>query len=112
MSNPAFQSHLTRLNATHNGWQMMALGRLHGILADELSAAYELRQLGLSDTVQRSIVISETEGRLAFSRQSVNAQWVARFDKALDALVAERAYRSILEGFFNCKLLSGSNRCS
>ena len=107
-----FSAHLTHLVATTNGWQMMALDRLDGILADELTAAYELRQLKLSHLIRPSIVISETEGRLAFSRKTVNPDLVERFDKALDAMVKERTYRSILEGFFHCKISPKTNRCS
>ena len=109
---PDFNAHLTNLVATTNGWQMMALNRLEGILADELTATYELRKLKLSPMVQRSIVISETEGRLAFSRKAGHSDLVTRFDKALDAMIKEQSYRAILEGFFHCKLLPDVNRCS
>jgi polar amino acid transport system substrate-binding protein len=78
-------------------WQMLARGRIDGLIADEATAAYELRQLGLLEQVTSTdkVVSSEVAGS-AFSKRSVDAAFVARHDAALQAMQKDGSLAALL----------------
>lgn len=71
-------------------WQMLAKGRVDGVLADEFGGAVELRRLGLDAELRASTLSLATEpSHTAFSRRTVSAELVARFDAAMQAMLRD-----------------------
>lgn len=68
-------------------WQMLALGRVDAVVADERASLRELQQLGLDSELQASpISLPEEPSYTAFSRKTTNAAFVRRFDRTLQAM--------------------------
>lgn len=102
-TNPRFMSNQVPVTLRRAAWKMMELGRIDGMIADEASAALELEQLGLSGTLQPSgIVVSTSTAMIAFSKRTVSTQFVAAFDKALQAMFADGQYRRIRGRYLRC----------
>lgn len=68
-------------------WQMLAMGRVDGVLADEEGGQRELGRLGLQGQLRATDLVVDAEpSHTAFSRRRVDAALVARFDAALQAM--------------------------
>lgn len=90
--------HPTRQNL----WQMIDKGRIDGIIADEHTGRYELHSLGLEERIVRSAVVVSTEAaEVAFSRASVQVDFVQRYAIALQALVADGSYQRVVEYYLH-----------
>ncbi|MET0858058.1 MAG: transporter substrate-binding domain-containing protein [Telluria sp.] len=102
-ANPRFKENQVSITQRRNAWKMMELGRIDGMIADEASAALELQQLGLADTLTPSgVIVSTNTAMVAFSKRSVSPQDVAAFNKALQAMIADGEYRKIRERYLRC----------
>ncbi len=102
-ANPRFKENQVPITQRRNAWKMMELGRIDGMIADEASAALELRQLGLAETLTPSgVIVSTNTAMVAFSKRSVSAHDVAAFNKALQAMIADGEYRRIRERYLRC----------
>lgn len=78
-------------------WQMLARGRIDGLIADEATAAHELRELGLSEQIQSSgLVVSEEAAGHAFSKRSTDADFVARYEATLEAMRKDGSLAQLL----------------
>ncbi|MBH9553277.1 substrate-binding periplasmic protein [Inhella gelatinilytica] len=78
-------------------WQMLARGRIDGLIADEATAVYELQLLGLTDqVVATDLAVSNDGAGSAFSRRSVSAEFVHRYDQALQAMQREGSLQTLL----------------
>jgi polar amino acid transport system substrate-binding protein len=98
-----FRDQLSHVTLRRNAWKMMSMGRIDGMIADQASGAVELRQLGLSDTIRPSgLVVSTDTAVYAFSKRSVDPAFVAGFNKALAALIADGQYRKIRARHLPC----------
>ncbi len=81
-------------------WQMLARGRIDGLLADERTGEIELERLGLRLQVQASAIVLEAEpSHTAFSRMTVSPELVARYDAAMDAMHRDGTQAAILRRF-------------
>ncbi len=81
----------------------MEMGRIDGLIADEASAALELKQLGLAHILKPSaVVVSTNTARVAFSKRTVSPQFVMSFNKALQSMIADGQYRKIRERYLSC----------
>jgi polar amino acid transport system substrate-binding protein len=102
-ASPAFHDNLVPVTLRRNAWRMMQMGRIDGMIADEASAAVELRQLGLEQTLLPSKITVPTDPVMfAFSKVSVAPTFVAAFDKQLQAIIANGQYRKMRERYFPC----------
>lgn len=102
-ANPAFQSRINLVTQRRNAWQMMALGRIDGMIADQASGGIELRQLGLDAAVQDSgIVVSTDTAVFALSKVSVSAALLERFNQALAAQMADGSYQRLRARYLPC----------
>ncbi|HEY9103367.1 transporter substrate-binding domain-containing protein [Chitinimonas sp.] len=102
--NPAFLARLVPITQRRGAWKMLQLGRLDGMIADEVTALMELRQLGLSEAVVKTQVVTADEPAMfAFSKQRINADFVDHFNQALEAMKANGSYQDILNRTLPCK---------
>lgn len=102
---PAFQARLVPITQRRGAWKMLQLGRLDGLIADEVTALLELRQLGLSEAVVKTRVITSDEPAVfAFSKQRIGSDFVDRFNLVLDSMLADGSYQRILSRSLPCKV--------
>ena len=105
LKNPAFTSQLTYITKRDSGWRMMELGRVEGLLTDEIVGLVAMRQLGLEGNIQRSKVVTSTESDyVAISKASNDAAFVKRFNAALDSMVADGTYLKLLQTYLPCTI--------
>lgn len=84
---PQFTQRLVKVSSRQSLWRMLSLGRLDGVLADEVSGPSEIRQLGLGVDIQATAVqVRGDVNFTAFSRKHHDGQFVQRFDAALLAM--------------------------
>jgi len=82
---------------------MIEQDRLDGIIADEISGLVELQQMGLSEAVVKTEVIVSGEAvQMALSQASLTPEFVADFDRSLNAMMADGRYKKILERYVPC----------
>lgn len=83
-----------------NLWHMIDKGRIDGLIADENSGRYELRQLGLSERIEATeVVVSTDASEVAFSKRSTDPDFVVRYAQAMRALVDSGEYQRVLERY-------------
>jgi polar amino acid transport system substrate-binding protein len=84
-------------------WRMAAVGRLDGVIADEVTARFELSQAGLSDQILASgVVVSEANeepATFAFSKKTVDASFVEQFNKIQRTLLKDGMVARILKKY-------------
>jgi polar amino acid transport system substrate-binding protein len=100
---PEFNVRITQLTARKSAWKMMEIGRLDGVIADEVTALAELQQLGLSSEIVKSGVVVATEpAAFALSKQSNTADFVRSFDHSLESMLKDGKYKEIRERYVPC----------
>lgn len=103
LKSPEFAARLVPVSERMGAWKMMEVGRIDGLIADEITGLAEIRQLSLVDEIVRSnVVVSGDASMVAFSKQSISAGFVARFNRALEAMMADGAYKTIKERYVPC----------
>ena len=103
MKNPDFKSRVTPLTLRRGAWQMMEKNRIDGLIADEMTGLLELQQLGLSHLVAKTrIVVSGEPALIAFSKKSVDANFVHRFNTAFNAVLEDGRYKDIVQKYLPC----------
>ncbi|MBK1887980.1 substrate-binding periplasmic protein [Marinobacter sp. DY40_1A1] len=81
-------------------WRMLALNRIDGVIADKLTAMHEIQALGLSDRITHSsMVVSNRKAHYIFSKESVSPEFVADFDRALEAMQNDGTYSAIVHRY-------------
>lgn len=102
-ADPRFKANQVPVTLRRNAWKMMELGRIDGMIADEASAAVELRQMGLDGTLRPSpVVVSTNTAMVAFSKRTTSPQFVEAFNKALKSMIADGEYRRIRARYLPC----------
>lgn len=87
LARPGMERRLEEATSLEGLLRMLQMQRIDAFVADEYSASFLARQLGLGSAMQASaIVIDEDAPVFAFSRISVKPALVERFNEALDAL--------------------------
>jgi polar amino acid transport system substrate-binding protein len=100
---PEFTARITQLTARKSAWKMMEIGRLDGVIADEVTALAELQQLGLSrDIVKSGVVVATEPAAFALSKQSNTAEFVKAFDTSLGTILKDGKYKEIRELYVPC----------
>ncbi|MDF3935583.1 substrate-binding periplasmic protein [Pseudomonas citronellolis] len=80
-----------------NLWHMIDKDRLDGIIADENSGLYELRQLGLSERIgPTAVVVSSDAAETAFSKLNNSPAFVERYADTVRGMVQSGEYQAIL----------------
>lgn len=83
-----------------NLWHMIARGRIDGIIADEHTGHYELHTLGLSEQIEPSaVVVSSDAAEVAFSKLSVQAEFVLHYASVLRELMADGSYEKVVQRY-------------
>jgi polar amino acid transport system substrate-binding protein len=109
---PAFHDNLVPVTLRRNAWRMMQMGRIDGMIADEASAAVELRQLGLEQILLPSNIVVPTDPVMfAFSKASVQPAFVAAFNKQLQDMITSGQYRKLRERYFPCNRVGKAASC-
>ena len=112
LKQPAFKQRTITINDRRGGWQMIKAGRLDGLIADEVTGLLELELLGLSADITRSpLVVSEAPATAAFSRKSIDPQFVSRFNETLSAVIADGTYVLIAQRHMPCPVSAASLGC-
>lgn len=100
VADPLFAQQLHRTPSRRSLWLMLAAGRLDGVLADEQTGLIEIAQLGLQDQIRSSgLVLPYASATVAFSRRTVDADFVARFDRAAEAMHKDGSMAAILQRY-------------
>ncbi|WP_342618033.1 transporter substrate-binding domain-containing protein [Rhodoferax sp. GW822-FHT02A01] len=93
----------TELGQRSLGWQMIDSNRIDGMIADESTALIEIASQGLENRIVKSaVVVSDKPSYIAFSKQSTNADFVARFDQAFGTMLKDGSYKSTVERYIPC----------
>ncbi|WP_408004240.1 substrate-binding periplasmic protein [Pseudomonas knackmussii] len=83
-----------------NLWHMIDKERLDGIIADENSGLYELRQLGLSERiVATDVVVSSDASEVAFSKRSNTPEFADHYAQEMRAVVDSGEYQHIVDRY-------------
>lgn len=101
-ADPRFQANLVPVTLRRNAWKMMSLGRIDGMIADQASAELELRELKLAGQLRPGLVVSTDTAMFALSKRTNSADFVASFNKALEAMIEDGQYRQLRERFLGC----------
>ncbi|MDN3640509.1 transporter substrate-binding domain-containing protein [Simiduia curdlanivorans] len=103
--NPALNERLLKMTNRQGGWKMMAVNRLDGLIADEVTALRELQELGLMHVIHKgTIEISGQAAAMAFSKKSVSADFVQQFNANLEAMKLEGSYKAVLARYLPCDI--------
>ena len=87
LQDTAFRASLTQAPARRSLWQMLDIGRVDAVLADEATARWELAELGLqAHVLPTAVAMAEQPAQVMFSKRSVDATLVARYRDAGAAL--------------------------
>ncbi|MFN3304470.1 MAG: substrate-binding periplasmic protein [Roseateles sp.] len=93
LEQPAFRALLTQSGSRCSLWQMLAIGRVDGVIASEASARWELAEAGLQGQVRpTAVVVSADEAFVMLSRRSVDAALLRRFREADEALARDGSH--------------------
>ncbi len=109
---PAFAARITQVTSRRSAWKMIELDRLDGIIADENTGLVELQQMGLSDSIAKTdIIVSGEAAMMALSQASLTPEFVADFDRSLNAMMADGRYKKIVERYVPCAVLVSKLGC-
>jgi polar amino acid transport system substrate-binding protein len=112
MRNPDFRSRLTPLTLRRGAWKMLERDRLDGVIADEVTGLMELRELGLADAVAKTRVLVAGEPALfAFSKKTIDPDFVVAFDAAFGAMLKDGRYREIAQRHLPCAVSEENLGC-
>lgn len=103
LTDPRFAARLNVVPDRQRAWRMLEGGRVDGLISDEASALVAGMLLRPSDDAPRPVlVLSSVPARVAFSRRHHDAAFVARFDAAIDAMVADGSLLRLRESYVPC----------
>lgn len=98
----SFMRTLEKSGSRRNLWQMVKLRRIDGLIADELTARHELAELGLADKVRMTeVIVSDEPSGFAFSKKTLDAAFVTRFNEATEAMQKDGSYQAIVQKYLN-----------
>jgi len=100
VQNPNYVKNIQYLSSRESLWKMLARNRVDGVVASQLTGLYEIRELGLSDKViPSSLVISNKPAYFIFSKASVGSKFVADFDLALQSMLDDGTFATIVNRY-------------
>jgi polar amino acid transport system substrate-binding protein len=111
-SNPNFVARLSPVTLRRNAWNMMALGRLDGMIADETTGLVELQQLDLLKTVVKTgLVVSGQPAHVAMSQRTSTPEFVQSLDRALGSMLDDGSFRRMRERYVPCPVAADQIGC-
>lgn len=100
MKNPEFRDLVTQVPEVSLVFKMVGAGHAQGGLADSLVGKYWIRKLGLKGQVQMTAMQANSDQvHLMFSRKTVSAELVSRFNAAIRKTRAQGDYVRILRQY-------------
>lgn len=100
---PRFAARLHPVPDRQRAWRMLEGGRVDGVISDEASALVAGMPLRPDGEAPRPVlVLSSVPARVAFSRRHHDEVFVARFDAAIDALIADGSLLRLRESYVPC----------
>jgi polar amino acid transport system substrate-binding protein len=96
----SFRAKLQQVPRRTSLWQMLALGRVDVVIADELSASHELAAAKLrGKIVATPLVVSDEPTSMAFSKATTDLAFVQAYDAALRSMQADGSYRALSQRY-------------
>ena len=109
---PGFRQQITEVTSRKGAWKMLALDRIDGIIADEVSALTELQELKLSTiVVKTAVVVSDQPSMLAISKASQTLKFVAALNGQINSMISSGEYRRIRDKYVACNTVAEQVRC-
>jgi polar amino acid transport system substrate-binding protein len=103
LTDPRFAARLHAVPDRERAWRMLASGRIDGVISDQASALVAGVPLQpAADDVRPVLVLSSVPARIAFSRRSTDAAFVARFDAAVGSMIADGTLQRLRERYVPC----------
>lgn len=103
LTDARFAARVHVVPSRETAWRMLRSGRLDGVISDQASALVAGIPLAPgADDVRPALVLSSRPARVAFSRRSVDAAFVARFDATIDAMIADGTLQRLRERYVPC----------
>jgi polar amino acid transport system substrate-binding protein len=100
LNDPGFAASVHRVPNRRSLWLMLAAGRLDGVLTSEWSGEAEIAALGLQGKILNSgLVVPHAQASVAFSRQSVDEAFVARYDQVTEAMQKDGSMATLLQRY-------------
>jgi polar amino acid transport system substrate-binding protein len=100
---PTFRARLYFVPTQRTGWQMLAGGRLDGLISDDVRARlFGLPMQPEGDPVRAVLTVAEAPALIGLSRRSVDAAFAERFDAALAATIADGWLLRRREHYLGC----------
>lgn len=96
-----FADNLQSAGDDATNYKKLAANRLDGILADPFSAAAGLKELGLSDKVEKHSTIYSDNIYFLMSRQSISQAFVESFNQSLQSMKSDGRLQSIIDQYLN-----------
>lgn len=86
----------------NNLWQMIAHRRIDGVIADELTGIYEIRQLGLDEAISATqVVVANEASEVALSKRSNTQAFVTQYRLGLERLVEDGSHAHIVQHYLD-----------
>ena len=100
IQNPDYDKNIEYLSRREPLWLMLARDRVDGVVASQLTGLYEIQELGLTGTLTpSSLVVSNKPAYFVFSKATVAAGFVADFDRALQSMLDDGTFASIVNRY-------------
>lgn len=100
---PTFRARLYFVPTQRTGWQMLAGGRLDGLISDDVRARLVGLPMQAEDAPVRAVLtVAEAPALIGLSRRSVDEAFVERFDAVLAAMVADGSLARLRERYVPC----------
>ena len=100
IQNPDYEKNIQYLSRRESLWKMLARNRVDGVVASRLTGLYEIQALGLSGTTTpSSMVVSNKPAFFVFSKASVSSEFVADFDRVLQAMLDDGTFAAIVNRY-------------
>ena len=112
LKNPEFLKRLSLIRDRENGWRMLEVDHIDGLIADEATGLIELQNLNLRALIIKSEVIASKESStIAFSKKVVEPAFVDHFNQVFNEMMASGEYSRIREKHIPCKVSLRSLAC-
>ncbi|MDN3920871.1 substrate-binding periplasmic protein [Roseateles violae] len=100
MRDPEFARSVHRTPSRRSLWLMVDAGRLDGVLVNEMTGRRELAQLGLQERIKDTgLVANHPTAAVAFSRKTIAPDFVARYNKAAEAMQQDGSQAAIVQRY-------------
>ena len=100
---PRFAARLHPAPDRERAWRMLESGRVDGLISDQASALVAGVPLHpVADAPRPVLVLSSVPARVAFSRRHHDEAFVARFDAAIESMIADGSLLRLRERYVPC----------